>query len=98
MFEKFAGKWKHRAFIFSELKQRKFTYITIKPKSISDETFELSTNIFIIVNLMNEKKKKKKYIYIYRVTHFNLGSQITRKLSPANKNVSDKSCMVSRGP
>jgi len=38
------------------------------------------------------------YIYIYRVTHFNLGSQITRKLSPANKNVSDKSCMVSRGP
>jgi len=58
---------------------------------------------YIYIYIKNKfKKLYHKYlrnsIHIYRVTHFNLGSQITRKLSPANKNVSDKSCMVSRGP
>jgi len=48
-----------------------------------------------VKNICIDFRKMKE---IYRVTHFNLGSQKTRKLSPANKNVSDKSCMVSRGP
>jgi len=34
---------------------------------------------------------------IYRVADLSEDIEISQKLSPANKNVSDKSCMVSRG-
>jgi len=37
------------------------------------------------------------YMYIYRVADLSEDIEISQKLSPANKNVSDKSCMVSRG-
>jgi len=34
---------------------------------------------------------------LYRVADLSEDIEISQKLSPANKNVSDKSCMVSRG-
>jgi len=36
-------------------------------------------------------------IQIYRVADLSEDIEISQKLSPANKNVLDKSCMVSRG-
>jgi len=35
---------------------------------------------------------------IYRVDHFNPSSRISRKSSPGEKNFSDKSCLVAKGP
>jgi len=40
---------------------------------------------------------KKLTEIIYRVADLSEDIEISQKLSPANKNVSDKSCMVSRG-
>jgi len=49
------------------------------------------------------KKQKGELAYfqeektLYRVADLSEDIEISQKLSPANKNVSDKSCMISRG-
>lgn len=53
--------------------------------------------IFNVCVYYKELYVKTEYIiYIYRISHFKQSNQISRKLSPIDKNVSDKRYIISK--
>jgi len=90
------------SFVSSAAKQS--TIEKIANERITKEMFAVSLESFrgdyrykYWLRRMNRKYVKEEKIKLYRVSHFNVPPQITFLFLILEKDVSDKSCMVSRG-